>query len=634
MIGDNKMTEIENNKFTPEIVCKSELTFNIPIYQRLFEWEKDNIEQLLNDMKFEYDRNPSAPRPYYIGMLTLFGNDLVDGQQRFTVLSIIASVFRKYYEPWADMKGKLHLKARADDESFLNSLFDETELTDYINLKMHNGKEAVIDWVSNNLNNSNKKEFAKYVFEKCTFFMATLPNNYKDKPTDLNKYFEAMNSTGRNLESHEIIKVEKYLKSIKDNQPFYNQIWNLVSDMDKLLIRYKTEGRQKESEDELRERYKELFRNFDSYIEKKSFILKNNIELINDFHEDEEQESSFQTIMELEPDGHNPDVRRQDKYFGEGYHSALNFPEFLLQILYITLDKETRNKVNVNEFFDIHALQKIFNKYTKDWNDDNWKKFGEDLFRYRILYDYYVLRVPNSEIAPYDLEFSERDAETDSNMIMQLQSVLYVDSSSKTYYRWVVDLLEFLNKNHNATATQIFKELQRIDNNIKEHSESLINPKDVSFGGRYTVYFLRRLDFYLWLDNHNLSPQKIDPVINNYKFKRSYNSQEHLHPQNDENRDGYEPWGDNKHKFGNLFLISSSFNSTQSDDTINTKFGRILDQISSYSIESIKLYKILEFCKSDKIAGDVAEMAKQWTIEKMENHHELMLKRLHDSYKE
>ena len=65
-------------------------------------------------------------------------------------------------------------------------------------------------------------------------------------------------------------------------------------------------------------------------------------------------------------------------------------------------------------------------------------------------------------------------------------------------------------------------------------------------------------------------------------------------------------------------LISSSFNSTQSDDTINTKFGRILDQISSNSIESIKLYKILEYCKEDEKTGSVAEMAKKWTIEKME----------------
>ena len=629
------MAENEKNRFTPETICKNERSFNIPIYQRLFEWEKENIEQLLNDMLFEYNRTTTNPNPYYIGMLTLCGDDLVDGQQRFTVLSIIASVFQTYYVPWTNMKGKLHLKARINDEIFLSSLFEEEEMTTYHNLKMHNGKTVVREWLDNNLLDSNKKDFAKYVYEKCTFFMATLPENYKNKPSDLNKYFEAMNSTGRNLESHEIIKVEKYLKSIKDNQPFYNQIWNLVSDMDKLLIRYKTEGRQKESEDELRERYKELFLNFDSYIDKKSFIFKNNIQLLNDFHEDEEQDSDFQTISELEPDGHNPDVRRQDKYFGEGYHSALNFPEFLLQILYISLSEEIRKTVNVNEFFDVHALQKVFSIYTKDWNGNNWKKFGEDLLRYRIIYDYYVLRVPNSEINSYDLEFSVQDTETDSNMIKQLQSMLYVDSSSKTYYRWIIPLLEFLNKNHNVTATQIFKELQRIDNSIKEHSEDILsNEDDISFGGRYTVYFLRRLDFYLWLDNHKLGSQKIDPVINNYKFKRSYNSQEHLHPQNDENREGYEPWGETKHKFGNLFLISSSFNSTQSDDTINTKFGRILDQISSDNIESIKLYKILDFCKEDEQTGSVAEMAKRWTIEKMEKHQEAMLQRLHASYKE
>ena len=122
-----------------------------------------------------------------------------------------------------------------------------------------------------------------------------------------------------------------------------------------------------------------------------------------------------------------------------------------------------------------------------------------------------------------------------------------------------------------------------------------------------------------------MNSQQINSVINNFKFKRSINSQEHLHPQNDENRNDYNPWGDKKHEFGNLFLITSSFNSTQSDDSINTKFGRILDQISSNSIESIKLYKILKHCKEDE---------KAWTIKVMEDHQIEMIQRLHDSYKE
>jgi hypothetical protein len=50
-------------------------------------------------------------------------NDLVDGQQRFTVLSIIATVFQQYYEEWKKMKGKLSLSAREDDQAFLQGMF-------------------------------------------------------------------------------------------------------------------------------------------------------------------------------------------------------------------------------------------------------------------------------------------------------------------------------------------------------------------------------------------------------------------------------------------------------------------------------------------------------------------------------
>ena len=250
------------------------------------------------------------------------------------------------------------------------------------------------------------------------------------------------------------------------------------------------------------------------------------------------------------------------------------------------------------------------------------------MLRYRLIFDYYVIRIPNSEIGDYKLDYSDMEgSEIDSSVISQIQSLLYVDSSSKTYYRWIVPFLVFLRQEKDISPNSIFKKLQSIDNRINEHSESfLYNEESYSFGGRTTVYFLRRLDFYLWLKNHNSrnTSDESYSIINKFKFKKSINSQEHLHPQNDENRTGYEPWKAEKHKFGNLFLISSSFNSLQSDDTINTKFGRIKDQIEyAPSIESIKLYKIYTLCNNDE---------QNWDLTKMKEHQKEMIQFLKDSY--
>ena len=611
---------MNDNKFTPAIICEtSDKVFNIPIYQRLFAWNKDNIEQLLNDMKVQYLKREDAP--YYIGMLTEYKNDLVDGQQRFTVLSIIASVFQKFYPEWGKMKGKLHLSARPNDEKDLESLFDFKDQV-ISNKKMADGREAILGWISENEKDLSIKDYAKYVYENCTFFMATLPESYK--PKDLNKYFEAMNSTGRNLEAHEIIKVKNNLNTMTSNWNFYNSIWNIVSDMDKPLIRKRPE---KESEEDYQERYKKSIYNFDDNIKNNTFTV-----LLNDFSIDTENTDEYKSIRELNADGHNPAVRRQDRYYGEGTHSMLNFPEFMLQILYILMDPITREKENVNDFFDVHKLQEIFIRCTKGWTENDWKNFGKELLRYRLIYDFFVIRIPNSEIGEYKLDYSNTEGSNiDSTVVSQLQSMLYVDSSSKTYYRWIVPFFEALNekikRNENITSDFLFEKLRIIDNGIDEHSVSFLSDESsYSFGGRRTVYFLRRLDFYLWLQNHNLrnTSDKSYNIINKFKFKRSINSQEHLHPQNDENRTGYEAWKEDKHKFGNLFLISSSFNSTQSDDTINTKFGRIKDQIEySPNIESIKLYKIYTLCNNDE---------QKWDLKTMKEHQDDMVQLLKDSY--
>ena len=77
-----------------------------------------------------------------------------------------------------------------------------------------------------------------------------------------------------------------------------------------------------------------------------------------------------------------------------------------------------------------------------------------------------------------------------------------------------------------------------------------------------------------------------------YRFHQ-YNSIEHLHPRHENKQ--IVKWGDENGEndaingFGNLALISGSFNSTQSDDSLNPKFGRIRDLIYEGRLESIKL---------------------------------------------
>ena len=115
---------MEQNKFTPSSI--GEIEFSVPLYQRLFEWEEAQILQLLFDLKESFKINPE--KPYYIGMLTVFAEcnvkySLVDGQQRFTVLTLMALAFRgvEWENFLKTISGKTRLSffARTDDTNYL-----------------------------------------------------------------------------------------------------------------------------------------------------------------------------------------------------------------------------------------------------------------------------------------------------------------------------------------------------------------------------------------------------------------------------------------------------------------------------------------------------------------------------------
>jgi uncharacterized protein with ParB-like and HNH nuclease domain len=87
-------------KYTPYKITQDKLFYSIPIYQRLFEWDTENIVTLLEDLTKEYEQT-NGQGDYYIGMLTSTkDNELVDGQQRFTVMMLLGSVLQDYDEEW------------------------------------------------------------------------------------------------------------------------------------------------------------------------------------------------------------------------------------------------------------------------------------------------------------------------------------------------------------------------------------------------------------------------------------------------------------------------------------------------------------------------------------------------------
>lgn len=587
-----------NQKYTPREI--NNLKFSIPLYQRLFEWESEQILQLLNDLFESYTKNPK--HPYYIGMLTVFEEpdltlSLVDGQQRFTILTLMAIALQNYEPNWLkfiefdNLALRISFYARDNDYDYLikkknNAVFSGS---DYKNSKMENGLNTILDFFDK-IDSEEKVEFAEYIFENATFFLSHLPETYK--LTDLNRYFESMNATGRSLENHEILKVSLLKKIDGSKKVFYTQIWNAVSEMDKCLVR--PESSKYENVEDLKRRRISALQNLEN-IEKLQ-------DYCNDFSKElKENSASIESI-------HESSISPQKEIKTRSERSIIKFSEFLLQILWLQL--KTDKKETSSDFFNLNKLQETFKFNLKDEGVD---LFFENILKYRVLFDYFILRIRNDEesIKNYFLN-SSQDNKEDEN-ILQFQSMLYVSTS---YYLWLTPALEFIIQNPTEIKNdQLIAFLKTWDN---KERDTLIK---LNYGS-INRYWFWRLDYYLWESRSKIFTDTHLKIANQYQF-RVNRSIEHVAPQTlmDGNRRLFdEIYSD---VFGNLTMISTGQNSFLKNESFEVKRAHVGAFVMGSKIGSIESLKMMDIYKYTT-----------WNTENLFIHHNKMIDLLIESFGE
>lgn len=567
-------------KYTPASIVDSNLLFTIPIYQRLFEWDEENIKTLMNDLLQTFDKS-NGKNDYYIGMLTSKLEDgcheLIDGQQRFTVLMLIACAL-KDYKGWGDFLGenpiRLRFTSRPKDDDFLKSLIDEKCSSDgYTNVKMKEGLSVIQRFIKSLKENDKDILFSEYVFNHLCLFISHLPERYG--PLDLNKYFERMNTSGKNLEQHEILKV-KLLKNLTEDVSMYMLLWNKLSDVDTLLIR----KHGKEDENQFRERKGRALR---SSIKE---IIGNG--LINGMGQNDE--SMRLSIAEIPLSAISP---KAEQYKTKDTHCALSFPYLLLQTLYLKLEGKIDD--SISDFFKPNNLLDTFQRYLpyegSDVNVENILDFMELLVKSRLALDLCFVRP--SEYG-YTLDMNRNEDDESLVKLLMLESMLFVSSSNFTHYRWFGWIMESINAHNGIPSTEsLFQELKRKD----DASHSQVPPlTQLSYGD--IRYWFWRLDFYIWLHRNKIfsdSPEALK-VANNYIFRRN-RSIEHIAPQTPKS-DSMVKWNESpedtklRDSFGNLVMISQGLNSALSNESYEVKTAHVQSYYNgakSGSIESLKL---------------------------------------------
>lgn len=546
-------------RYTPKKIVEEKLIFSIPLYQRLFSWGEEQVKGLLYDLKNHFDPDLDNGTPYYLGMLSCIksGNhyDLIDGQQRFTVMILLAIVLRNYYEKWngfLDGGKRLRFMSRTKDNEYLTAVINrQVEILDP-NRKMEDGKKIIFDFMVSQFSSDDMREsFAKSAYTRMSFFFSELPLSYASNPASLNKYFEAMNAGGKGLEQHEILKVK--LMQGEENKVHLTQIWNAVCDLNRPVIK----RNEKDLEEGYRSKYMQAIELCRNHRFNEAFELC---------------ESSYDT----EDNNEIGDIEAKQQDFRQsfietGERSFITFPEFLMMVIDIYLNLSGSYSFYRKELLKIYEAHPIPDK----------QDFYNQLLFYRLLLDYYIVYKEGDENTnKYDIVFKEGAS---AEALKQYQSMLYVSQSP--FYNWLKPVLERLHNETVRDTDELLLWIKEIDNSLHPLPRDV---NEMTYDKGIDRYWFWRLDYYLWERKEDyFKTEEEKQIVEEYVF-RANRSIEHLHPQHQENND---IWGDDDiHSFGNLAMISQSFNSQQSDDPVTVKFARIKDQAHNHTLQSIKMY--------------------------------------------
>jgi hypothetical protein len=576
----------------------------VPLYQRNFAWEDEEISQLLQDIYESFKKSPNGN--YYIGSLVVIKRksgdyEVIDGQQRLTAITLISKVLDK-----GKNEPNLFYDSRPEVEAFFNSYYQTGQTNDItFDYKVSRLINA-IDFINNAKLNSEENfdiklsnlesdfvSFRNYFFNNVILVFVELPAE-----TDVASYFEIMNNRGQQLQKHEILKAKLLdkIKNIdgthdKEKQRVYSKIWNACSQMN-IHIQKLFEANER----------KVLFgENYDT--------LPNKIAIENLLHRDEnveQQQSSIQQnekftvdsilktplqLINKNSNNSNEDIEEDES----DDKSIIDFPNFLMHILKIKYQTEQFD-IQLNEKFLLDIYDKIETRIDAE-------DFIMDLFYYRTVFDKYIVKSTTNENSedkyewtlksPYKYYYEARKQSSlkykstfanQQDRIIKCLSMLQVTFRTRIYKNWLQEVLRWFEPDNDIALLDYQRKLDELvlsyysDKDRKFENE--IGNATISYTqGINTPHFLFNfIDYLYWVaqnTNYNDDKDKNQTIANlNYvsDFNFNYrNSIEHHLPQSFEGKTYEKALIDN---LGNLCLVSKSANSKMNNEHPKGKAGK------------------------------------------------------------
>lgn len=244
-----------SEKAISDVFC-DKYVFHIPPYQRPYSWEKEQVEELIDDLIWAAGTEVPAKRPpYFLGSVVLIKRpeypdaDVVDGQQRLTTLTILISVLQELAEsaeekanidvflrqrgnPNLGTKDIPRLTVRPRDSDFFRKVIQEGKSADLAQAASTDARRKMIanrDYIRERLGAmayEERQRLLPFTAQRC--FMVVVEASDQ---ASAYRIFSVMNDRGLDLSPTDILKAD-IIGSIdgEAEQAKYNEFWEALED--------------------------------------------------------------------------------------------------------------------------------------------------------------------------------------------------------------------------------------------------------------------------------------------------------------------------------------------------------------------------------------------------------------------
>ena len=564
----------------------------VPLYQRAYSWTFKEIEQLIDDLS---DFNDDE---YYLGSLIVYKRndayEVIDGQQRLTTLYILFDVLKYMFNCNCENYKSLIFECREKSNHTLQKYYEKDLDETLIEKTIIDGKDIIFQKIKR-----DKIDVDALInrFSNIILYRIEVPEH-----TDLNRYFEIMNTRGEQLEQTDILKARLMEPLTENEKDAFAILWDACSDMTGYVQMHI------DSKSKIRSL---LFDNHWNYLKEDSlddFLLNRNAKNV----------QSNITIKEAILNDYSTEDYDgiDDKDERVRFDSIIEYPYFLQHVLKVYVDLydifSCDEKDIVPEQIDDKKLLINFKRVIQDGLINNQRidkrtfsiNFIKCLIKCRYLFDKYIIKREHSvddkdgewcikSLYSYDGKasysntrfklYEQNKAYTARNrMNVMIQSCLRVSYISAKTMHWITSLLKELYKRQWESISNLHIVAENFAKKAVETDFLDLCDSEYSMGVDTPHIVFNYLDYLIWKKD---KMQYSDFV---FEFR---NSVEHWYPQHPS--DGTFPkWEDGVDTFGNLCIIQRNVNSKFSNLAPEAKKSTYKDMISKGSLKLREMARI------------------------------------------